>query len=90
MKAAIPAATILLCEALDFMEKAGKVQVNPNTLAQAMQALASSLLQLFGVTPDKLQGALQQAQGQQATQQPQQATPSAPVGGILSNAAGAQ
>ena len=56
MQAAIPASTILLCEALQFLEDAGVAQVNQDLLAQSMKATGSSILQMFGVTPDKLQG----------------------------------
>jgi len=64
MKAAIPAATVLLCEGLSFMEEAGRIKVDKNVLAKAMRALSSGLLQLFGVTPDKL-GQMMQKQKQQ-------------------------
>ena len=54
MKAGIPAATALLCEALDMLEQLGKIKVTNDTLSDAMQALGSNLLQLIGVTPKKL------------------------------------
>lgn len=69
MKAAIPAATVLLCEGLSFMEEAGRIKVDKNVLAKAMRALSSGLLQLFGVTPDKL-GQMMQKQKQQPQQPP--------------------
>jgi hypothetical protein len=88
MNAAIPATIVLMCEGLDFMQKAGKFQSTPDTVAQAMKSLSSNLLQLFGVTPDKLQGMINQHAGQQP--QPQVTPQPTPApGGILSSAAGA-
>jgi hypothetical protein len=48
MKAAIPAAQVLLCEALDFMEKAGLVQVGDDLIAEATKDMMAYLLQIFG------------------------------------------
>ena len=58
MKAGIPAATALLCEALDMLDQLGKIKVTNDTVSAAMQSLGSSLLQLFGVTPQKLDSIL--------------------------------
>lgn len=55
MEASVPAATILLCEALQFLEDAGVVKVDNNMLAQCMKAMSSALLQLFGVSEQRLQ-----------------------------------
>lgn len=55
MKAAIPAMTLLLCEALGFMEEAGKVKVSEQLVAEATREMGSALLQIIGVTPEKLQ-----------------------------------
>lgn len=62
MQAAVPAAQVLLCEGLDFMEKSGKLKVDNDTIAAATQAMVAYLLQIFGITQDKL-GALMQAGG---------------------------
>ena len=70
MKAGIPAAAVLLCEALDMLEELGKVKVTKDTLAKAVQSLSSSLLQLMGVTPEKLSGLMAKAQAQKAQQKP--------------------
>jgi hypothetical protein len=69
MKAAIPAMNILMCEALDFMEQAGVVQVTPELLASASKEMGSALLQVLGVTPEKMQ-AITSKQPGQATQPP--------------------
>jgi hypothetical protein len=55
MQVGVPAATILLLEALQFIEDAGKAQVTPEMLAECTKAMGSAVLQMFGVTPDKLQ-----------------------------------
>ena len=61
MTIGIPAATVLMCEALDFIEQAGKIQVTPDLLAEATKALSAYVLQLFGVSQDKLHEMAQQA-----------------------------
>lgn len=97
LEAGAPAAAILLFEGLDFLEQAGKVQVTPDVLAQATQALGSNMLQLLGVGPDKIQMLMTKANSAQAAaqgnaEQPQggamQAT-TAPPGGIVASAQGA-
>ena len=65
MQAMAPAATVLLCDALQFLEDAGAVTVDKNLLTDSTKAMGSSLLQLFGVTPEKLQGMVNKAQPQQ-------------------------
>lgn len=83
MSGAIPAATVLLCEGLDFMEKSGKVKVTSDLISAAMKALSANLLQLFGATPQKLQnilsnGAQADKNAPQGSAQPPQATQAAP------------
>lgn len=81
MKAAIPAMTVLLCEALGFMEEAGMVQVTDQLLADATREMGSAVLQVMGITPDKLRTMMAQRGGQ----------PGAPAqpGGIVAAAQGA-
>ena len=67
MTIGIPAVTVLMCEALDFIEQAGKTKITPDLLAEAMKALSAYVLQLFGVSQDKLHDMTQQAK--QAQQQ---------------------
>lgn len=78
MKAGIPAATALLCEALDMLEQLGRIKVDNDTISEAMQSLGSSLLQLFGVTPAKLDMLLKK-QGQPVAQTPAPASPNQPL-----------
>jgi hypothetical protein len=61
---AVPAAVIFMCEGLDFLEKAGKVKVSPELLAEATQDTTASVLQLFGVTQDKMREAVAKKGGQ--------------------------
>jgi hypothetical protein len=78
MSIAVAAATIFMCEGLDFLEKAGKLKVTPDLLAETTQDMGASVLQLFGVTQDKMQQMMAQKQG---------ATP--PPAGIINAARGA-
>jgi hypothetical protein len=54
MKAAIPAAQVLVCEALDFMEKAGQIEVSNDVIAETTKAMIAYLLQLMGFSKDKI------------------------------------
>ncbi len=54
VKIAVPAATIFMCEALGFLEQAGKIKVTPGLLADATKDMAANVLQLFGVSQDKM------------------------------------
>jgi hypothetical protein len=66
MQAYMPAAAVLLCEGMDFAEKAGKIQVTPQTLAAATKECYAIVLRQFGVTPEKMQQMLaQQGKGGQ-------------------------
>ena len=55
MKAGIPAAQMLLCEVLSFMESIGKVKVDDALIAAATKELMNYLLQAFGISQEKLQ-----------------------------------
>jgi hypothetical protein len=62
--ALFPALIILMCEALDFLEENGVVQVTPDFLAAVTQELGSAFLQMMGVSPEKLQSMVpEQGQG---------------------------
>lgn len=79
MEAGLPASDVILLEVLDMLEELGKLKVDKDTLAEAAQSKASALMQLFGITPQKLDEMMakakpqeqQQAQPEPA-QQPQQ------------------
>jgi phage-related tail protein len=75
MEAAIPAATVLLLESLDRLEELGKVEINNDTLAAAMQSMSSAIMQLFGVTPQRLDGMMKQRQGEQTPEAAPEAAP---------------
>lgn len=88
MQALMPAAVLLLCEGLDFLEQAGAVQVDADFLSECTLAMGSSVAQLFGATPDKLQGMLDKAgPGKAAPVEQASPTGQAP-GGILANVQG--
>lgn len=93
MNVAVPAATIFMCEGLDFLEKAGRVQVTPELLAETTQDMGASVLQLFGVTQDKMQQMIAQKAAQGSPGQAQAgASPMAaptPPPGIINAAQGA-
>lgn len=74
----VPAATLLMCEGLQFMEEAGLVEITPDFLAAVTKAMGSAVLQLLGVSPEKLTGLLQK-QGQPPAQ-PIQPAPDAQPG----------
>lgn len=79
MEVLMPVNMLLMLEVMDFLEQGGKLEVNNDTLAQTTQATASAMLQLLGITPEKLQEYTQQAQG--AAPQAQQ--PSGLIGGAM-------
>lgn len=62
MEVLMPVNMLLMLEVMDFLEQGGKLEVNNDTLAQTTQATASAMLQLLGITPEKLQEYTQQAQ----------------------------
>lgn len=80
-----PAAILLCCEALDFMEKSGIVKVTPAIMDSTTQVVIGYLMQKVGLTPQKMsQIAQQAAQGHPgvapiAPQQQQQQQPAAPA-----------
>ncbi|NUX58643.1 hypothetical protein [Paraburkholderia youngii] len=52
--AVIPAAILLVCEALDFVEKSKIGQVTPQVVANAVQVTTAYLLQKLGLSPQKV------------------------------------
>lgn len=65
LPAVIPAAILLVCEALDFVEKSKMGQVTPQVVASAVQIVSSYLFQKVGLTPQKISQLAQQGgQGQ--------------------------
>lgn len=78
IQALVPAGVLLMCEGLDFLEQAGAVKVTPDFLSQCTMAMGSNVAQLFGATPDRLQGMMNKVKpgGQETPGQP----PTAPAG----------
>jgi len=89
MQAMVPALMLLLCEGLDFMEKAGKAKVTPEFLAACTKATTSSFLQLLGVTPDRLAALFDHAKGGQPAAIPPSTAQSPAPKGIIGTAQGA-
>jgi hypothetical protein len=87
MQVGVPAATILLIEALQFIEDAGKAKVTPDMLAACTKAMGSAVLQMFGITPDKLQAMFSQAQAGQGAQPGQLPAQAPQPAGIVASAA---
>lgn len=77
----IKAATLLMCEGLQFLEDAGTVTVDADFLAASTKAMGSAVLQLLGASPEQLSGLLQ---GKGAPAQP--AAQPAPPAGIVQGA----
>lgn len=89
MQALIPAGTILLCEGMQLLEDAGKIKVDLPLFEDCMQAMASNLLQLLGVTPDKIAGMLNGEQAATALgSAPEQPAAPPASGGIIAGATG--
>lgn len=74
MTIAIPVGMSLMCEFLDLMEKTGKGQVTSDLIAQATQDTSQAIMQLFGISPGKVQQ-MAQANSQGAAS----ASPAAPA-----------
>jgi hypothetical protein len=67
---AAPAAIIFMCEALDYLEQSGKIQVTNDVVAKATQDTSAYVLQLFGVSQDKLHQIIANAHGEGAVPHP--------------------
>jgi hypothetical protein len=94
MKAAIPAAQVLTCEALDFAQQAGTLQVSGDSIAATTKAMVTYLLQIFGFSQAKIQqyiqaGMAHQGQGTMpASADAGGGAPPPPAGGIIGGARG--
>lgn len=65
---AVPlAAVLLVCEALDFLEKTKMVEVTPQTIDTATQTVIAILMQKVGLTPEKMAQIAKQGPGAAAT-----------------------
>lgn len=90
---AVPlAAVLLVCEALDFMEKSKLAQVTPQVIDTAVQTVIAMLMQKVGLTPQKMMQIAAQARngGVPQPQQPQpQPQPPAQQSGLINTQMGA-
>jgi hypothetical protein len=93
--ALVPAALILMCQALDFLQKANKVELTDELIAETTQKMLSYMMQKMGLTPEKVAQLKQQLASTQSGQQTGPPTeggvaPVAPEqGGIVSEQSGA-
>lgn len=74
-KAMIPAGVMLTCEALDFLERAGKAELTPELVSEAAQEFGSAVLQMIDITPDKLEQMMARVPDAQKPPQQQPAQP---------------
>ena len=79
----ILAAQIWLCEGLDFMAQAGKIQVSDDVVAMATKSMMAHILQIFHVPPAKINQAMHAGAAQQQGAQPAPAS-SGIVAGAMS------
>lgn len=82
-KSIMPAAALLLLEALDRLEAMGRMKVDNKTLAEATRSLGSAMLQMMGVTPEKLNEVMQQARQQPSRPQQPPMQPAPDPGALI-------
>jgi hypothetical protein len=91
LPAAAPAAILLVCEALDYLEQTKQGQVTPELLSDAVQQVVAILLQKMGMTPASMasdvnknaQAAGMQVPGQASTPTAASTTPGTGQAGLV-------
>lgn len=68
--AGIAAGYALVCEALDFLEQKGSIQVDGGVIEAAMQAYVEQVLGLLGISNDQVSQLTAKAQASQGAQAP--------------------
>ena len=66
MEAGIPGAVVLCIEALEFLEKAGAIEVTKETVARSVQSLFTYVMQGAGISKEKMGGMMAAAKQGQA------------------------
>lgn len=66
----VPAGVYLLAEGAEFLEQVTGEEINPSVIAVAMQTMIDTLMNAFGVDPQKFYGASEQALAQYQQEQP--------------------
>ena len=81
VQAIMPAAILLMCQALDFLGKTNRMQVNDELVGKTYHDLSAYMMQKIGMTPDKL-AKLKSSGGAPAPGQPagQPGQPGQPAG----------
>ena len=77
LDAAIPAATVLLMDLMDFVGESGEMEITDELIADATQELTGYMMQKMNIGPEEIRAAQQSAQG--GSPQPT-AAPQAPAG----------
>ena len=67
--AAFPAALVLACDALEYVESAKKIPITEDIVSATTEAGVRDLSQTFGITPEHLKQAYEQAQQSQRAPQ---------------------
>ncbi|MBV8666747.1 MAG: hypothetical protein JO269_09705 [Burkholderiaceae bacterium] len=97
----VPAATVFMCEGLDYLSKLNGLQINPQLIAQATQDVGMYVLQLMGISQQQMHTVIahgmaqaDQQQGSQGAQSGAAAAPAtpptSPTQGIINSARGMQ
>lgn len=73
--ASIPAAIVLMCDAMEFLSK--RMPITPQLVADTTSAVTRGLYKLYGITPEMVRQAMAQQPGQTAPGAPPQ--PGAPA-----------
>lgn len=91
--AAAPAAILLVCEALDYLEQTKQVQVTPDLVSSAVQQVVALLMQKIGMTPDTMASTVNQSAAKAGMHVPGAPPPitaaSVPSGGLVQSQMGA-
>lgn len=89
LEAMMPAAVILLMEAIDFLAESGRLQPSDELIAESTKELVGYLMKKLKIGPEQIAQAKQAAQqGGQAQESEPMPTP-APQGGVVNGAMGA-
>lgn len=64
--AAYPAAILLMCDALEYVEAAKKIEITKEILAQTTQETVAQLNTFFGITKETIDAAMKHTQEKQA------------------------
>lgn len=84
VQALVLSGVILLCEGLEFVAAAGAAEITEESVAEAFKAYTAALMQMFKITPEKIQQMTQTQSAALAEGPAPEAGPAA--GGVVGNA----